>query len=289
MALALTALLATALLLLAGTASAKKCTVDDVRSRPDPAGPWVWDFTGCVHVNALGARLNDDDVEAMAARLEGDANTISIDLSQNFIGDRGAVALSALLEHRHTKLSHLWLASNRIGCGGIKAIAEAIRENVELVELHLGRNHIHADGATALASALSENTKLEVLDIQHNAFHYRGTAALATALEKNKKLRRLNIGFNRIGDVGARKLANGLRKNKVLTSISLRANGIGEGGMHDLARELRRNRHIVTIDVSHNNASPDAMHEVSKLVHKNEARWKKKKMLEEAEAEKAEL
>ena len=75
----------------------------------------------------------------------------------------------------------------------------------------------------------------------------------------------------------------------MLTSLSLRANGIGEGGMHDLARELRRNRHIVSIDVSHNNAGPDAMHAVSKLVHKNEASWKKKKMLAEAAAAKAEL
>ena len=264
--------------------NAKECTITDVRNEKDG----TWNFKGCSKINCVAAGLTDGDVVQIATHLEGDANVITLDLSQNHFGDKGAIAIATLLEHKNSKLSHLWLSANKIGCGGITKVAEAIAQNVYLEELHIARNHIHSDGAKAISQALIGNTMLKKLDVSHNAFHYLGTAALAKALEQNKGLTHLNIGFNRIGDIGVRTLANGLRKNKVLHTLNIRSNGIGETGAHMLAQELRRNRHLSTIEMSHNNASPEAMYEVSKLVHRNEDRKKKKKIEMEA-ASKSEL
>ena len=189
------------LLLTTTSVLARECTIDDVRPSI-PEGKY--NFAGCTRVNCLGAGLTDADIIKLSSSLEGDSNVITLDLSQNRFGDKGAIAIATLLEHKNSKLSHLWLSANNIGCGGITKVAEAIAENVYLEELHLSRNHIHADGAKAIATALAGNTMLKKLDVSHNAFHYTGTNALAKALEKNKALTHLNIGFNRIGDVGVR-------------------------------------------------------------------------------------
>ena len=153
---------------------ARDCTIDDVR---DTKGQY--NFKGCSKINCLGAGLTDADVIEIASHLEGDENVITLDLSQNHFGDKGAIAIATLLEHKNSKLSHLWLSANNIGCGGITKVAEAIAQNVFLEELHLARNHIHADGARAISTALAGNTMLKKLDVSHNAFHYAGTNALA--------------------------------------------------------------------------------------------------------------
>ena len=49
-----------------------------------------------------------------------------------------------------------------------KALAHALKENVNLKMLELGRNHIHPDGAKALAQAIRINHVLRELDIEHN-------------------------------------------------------------------------------------------------------------------------
>lgn len=65
---------------------------------------------------------------------------VSIDFSNNKIGDAGAVVLATLLSNQ-----------------------------CDLTELDLGWNHIHAEGGIALATALQSNTKLRTLDLSWNA------------------------------------------------------------------------------------------------------------------------
>ena len=55
--------------------------------------------------------------------------------------------------------------SNRIGDGGAKAIAEALKVNAVLTILKLGSNKIGVDGAKAIAEALNVNAVLTKLKL----------------------------------------------------------------------------------------------------------------------------
>ena len=158
--------------------SGRNCTVHDVGKDIIHwnAGLHImeWDIKDCTRLVARHLKLNDTHIVPLAEHLEGNKILKHIDLGHNHMRDDSAIAFAKVLEHRHTALERLNLEGNDIGCGGIKSLAHAIKENVNLKMLELGRNHIHPDGAKALAQAIRINHVLRELDIEHNAFGVEG-------------------------------------------------------------------------------------------------------------------
>jgi Ran GTPase-activating protein (RanGAP) involved in mRNA processing and transport len=252
---------------------ARNCTVHDVGKDIVHwnAGLHVmeWDVAGCTTLTATHKKLNDTHIVPLAEHLEGNNELYEINLGYNHLRDASAIAFAKVLEHRHTALTRLNLEGNDIGCGGIKELAHALKENVNLKMLELGRNHIHPDGAKALALAVRINHVLEELDIEQNAFGVEGAVAIASALKYNRHLKKLNLGGNRIGQHGVQALASMLRTNKGLRELDIWGNGIGDHGMHLLERAMRQNNVLTTIDMHHNNAHHEVTMEIALKVASN--------------------
>lgn len=273
-----------------GVSGEKHCTVHDVGKDIVHwnAGLHVmeWDVAGCTHLKARHIKLNDSHVVPLAEHLEGNMELMEIDLGHNHLRDESAIAFAKVLEHKHTALTRLNLQGNHIGCGGIKALAHAIKENSNLKMLELGRNHIHPDGAKALALAVRINHNLRELDLEHNAVGVEGAMKFAEALKYNRHLKKLNLGGNRIGEQGAQAIAGMLRVNKGLEELDIWGNAIGDHGMHLLERAMRHNKVLTTIDLHHNNAHHDVTLKIVVMTARNR-REKERLEKEEEEYEKS--
>ena len=251
----------------------RNCTVHDVGKDIIHwnAGLHVmeWDIKDCTRLVARHLKLNDTHIVPLAEHLEGNKILQHIDLGHNHMRDGSAIAFAKVLEHRHTALERLNLEGNDIGCGGIKALAHALKENVNLKMLELGRNHIHPDGAKALAQAIRINHVLRELDIEHNAFGVEGAVKIAEALRYNRHLETVNLAYNRINEHGAQAIASMLRVNKGLKSLLIGGNAIGDHGMHLLERAMKHNKVLTNIDLHHNNAHHEATLKIALQVARN--------------------
>ena len=137
----------------------------------------------------------------------------------------------------------------------IAAVAEALRNNTNVVRLHVGRGFIDDVGASALSAMLMTNATLTDLDINNNAVGPVGAAALADALKGNATLTRLSLYGNRVRDEGVEKLAAGLLVNTSLTIINLSYNGIGDVGAGHMSHVLRKNTPLKELRMSFNDIS----------------------------------
>jgi Leucine-rich repeat (LRR) protein len=192
--------------------------------------------------------LSDNDAVDIARALAGNTTLQTIDLTNNRIGDEGAIALAG-----NTTLQTLDLTNNRIGYEGARALAD----NKTLQTLNLDSNEIGDEGAIALAGnttlqtlnlsdnkigdegarVLANNTTLQTLNLAYNKI---GEIALA-ALAGNTTLQTLNLLGHRIGDEGAIALAG----NTTLQTLNLPFNEIGDEG----ARALAGNRTLQNLDL----------------------------------------
>ena len=84
----------------------------------------------------------------------------SANLGENNIGDEGAIAISAALEH-NTTLTQIdlngYYSDVKIGAAGAQAIAKMLVVNRALTSLNLRFNEIGAGGAKAIADSLPQS------------------------------------------------------------------------------------------------------------------------------------
>ena len=198
--------------------------------------------------------LADADIIALGAlavlQPNGLNSLVTINLSHNNIGDKGAVALGKALGAGAPALTRLQLHENRIGDTGAASIAGAMRPggapSVQVLRLEF--NRISDDGMRAVAEAWVAGgcDELTELYAAGNEITSAGLASLAAALDKVPRLRTLGFGSssggNRVGDEGVRALMAALkaqpkRPHGVLT-INLKTNGLTPAGEAELEESI---------------------------------------------------
>lgn len=130
------------------------------------------------------------------------SSLITLDLSENKIGDTGAELLAASKNLR--SLKELNLGGNGIGDAGAQALAESTYLR-SLGWLDLGRNGIGCDGVSTLARSEIMDS-IQYLSLISNNIGDHGVRALA-ASDHLRSLKTLDLSLNAIGDDGARALA----------------------------------------------------------------------------------
>ena len=200
------------------------------------------------YLEKLHIDQNNIGAEGAAALIKHDWGYI--DISNNHIGDQGAVGLSKL-----TALKILIATNNNIGDEGAVALAKL----PDLKELNLMDNPVSDKGAIALAKN-SSITRLKIGNqvgdagaeaLAHGNFEYLEisgpvTHIGASALANYSKVEILTLIDNKIGDQGAGALANS--KNKRLTSLAIINNNIGDEG----AAALAKNQDLQQLALDHN-------------------------------------
>jgi hypothetical protein len=247
----------------------------------------AFDLSGCTSLDlscpAEGTRVPGCDnilapkeiAELARAMGEGDVATTltAIDLGGSPLGKVGTATLAPRLA-ACTKLSHLGLASTRIGDAGLRLITSALllAKGGSVASLDVSHNSIGDDGVRALVTGLKSASAsagaeapavgLAKLDLSWNSFGPRGGRYLAEGLKDTavSSLSELRVSWNGLADRGARALGEALASNAALTLLDLEYNAIKDEGAKAFAKGLRSNGALKTLLLGHNGVSA-ALHE----------------------------
>ena len=96
---------------------------------------------------------------------------VCLDLSNNYISDRGIEKICDLLSRSDKCITHLYISHNQFGDTGAKTLARFISSNARVRVLDVARNYITVNGALSLIHAVKINTALERLLIRGNAIY----------------------------------------------------------------------------------------------------------------------
>ena len=165
------------------------------------------------------------DVVALAAGIEQNSTLAVVNLSGNRIAGAGealgrAFQQNCTVEHlvlrgahldvslgRHlaislkvnTTLTHIDVASNRIGDEGVACLLAALNRYVLYVGV--SDNQAGSKAARAIGRMLPRNTSLKTLDLSWNHLRARDIEEVAEAVQYNAHLSTLSLAWNGIGDV----------------------------------------------------------------------------------------
>jgi hypothetical protein len=131
-------------------------------------------------------------------------NISALYLSNNSIGDEGALVIAELIASRQLPIVKVGLNSNGITDVGARAIAKTLvtsatdnDDYTSLIEvLGLSHNQITAAGASCIAQAVTKNCSIQRLFLNYNSeVGEVGGCALAAAAEGHPSLLRLGVAF----------------------------------------------------------------------------------------------
>ncbi|CAB9499511.1 Ribonuclease inhibitor [Seminavis robusta] len=205
----------------------------------------------CLKDNSFGPR----GVHELASVLKTNESMQRVDLSYNFLGNDGAVALGAMLCLNKT-LTDLVLENAVIAGEGVKGLCKGLLESSSgsaLRKLNLSGNPFGTTGTNALCALLTMRGKngkpcpLTSLRLASCHLGDVGVAALARALESNSRLEEIILPFNRFGDEGAVAIGQSLPKWKGLMSLQIQFNLFGESGFDAIVSGLSQNLYLKSL------------------------------------------
>lgn len=220
-----------------------RCEMADVRLGSS------WDLGDCRNLHLRDVKLNESDVDALAASLSGNMWLLNLDLGNAGIGAEGASRIANAITPPHKSDMHtLLLSKNGLGDEGAVAFAGMFRHNRKLFRVDLGSNGIGDQGAVALARALERNPESALL--------------------------LLGLSWNEIGDEGAAAFAATLRHGApALETLLLSANMITDTGALDLVRALPLHPRLEDLDIDENYATAQSVAKIENLLRKKHP-WK---------------
>ncbi|CAL6370553.1 unnamed protein product [Bathycoccus prasinos] len=223
-----------------------------------------------LEVLKLSANKVAEDIDACEALMNAIENLQSvkvIDLSQNYLGERGVRAVcEGMLKRRRRPIDQfgkrpeglkiLNVSHDSIGNNGALALANMFRAFPDEVseKLDVSFNGIFEQGATALAEAMCSQSSgmrsfRRELDFRCNSVGFEGACALAKCLDGTRSL---NLSNNGIKDAGLKILARHLKTNFTVTHFDARGNDITSDGAFYLADCLSENSMLLDISLDSN-------------------------------------
>ena len=198
------------------------------------------------------------DCEALAAVLHCCGSLQKLDLSENYVGVAGIMALADGLTHC-SNLHDLNLSNNDIGPNGTRTLVNAIKTCINMQKLDISNNDIGPDGAKVLAGLLKKFTCLQELNLSVNDIGDDGVRDLSAALVHSRTLVTLQLSYNDISADGIVALAGGLNFCHSLQHLDLSNNDIGADGMKTLANVIKNFEHLRCLDLSDNDIGVDGI------------------------------
>eukprot|EP01052_Picozoa_sp_SAG31_P007883 SAG31_NODE_384_length_16414_cov_7.492308_16_plen_278_part_00 len=130
----------------------------------------------CGALNLYCCKVGDDAVGKLARVLKS-IKLVTINLTFNEIGDRGAGLLALGLQGNKT-ITELSLANNKVGDHGARLMAEVLADQGKLAVLNLSGNRIGDKGAKELSKYIEGNLVLEELCLDSNLIGVPGASTL---------------------------------------------------------------------------------------------------------------
>uniref|UniRef100_A0A6B2KWZ6 Ras-GAP domain-containing protein n=1 Tax=Arcella intermedia TaxID=1963864 RepID=A0A6B2KWZ6_9EUKA len=187
--------------------------------------------------NRLSLRAAKNNFDKEAGVLIGGAahcinSIISLDLSDNNLGDEGVLALCEGLYHNNC-LNQLNINRNFRSTEKRAKMIHALTEMVNSTNLKLASLSIAGankgtnkdsrlkESIIPLLTSIAHNTTLTELDISGHAFGIQGAITLARVLEVNRTLMKINWDDNNVGLIGFQNISKGLKENGTVVDMPL--------------------------------------------------------------------
>lgn len=219
-------------------------------------------------ISALRIGLNDDSAEKLAEAFEGNTSVSKLDLSGNFIGDRGAGAIFKVLAQSSTVLL-VDLSRNNLGLAGACHAARCLRGNKCLTSLNLWKNDLGSAGAIEICRALLRHPSIATLCLSHCNIGHQAGEVLSTFLKRSRSIASLDLSNNSLGDRCAQAVGQGLIHNSTLTSLDLGHNSISREGGHHIAHALRTNKVLEELLLQGNSLGPHGADHFARALKQN--------------------
>jgi hypothetical protein len=133
-------------------------------------------------LNLASRHLIDDTKAGKLFKELKSTNITKLDLTDNNIGDAGAIALADAIKEEGSKITDLYLNNNGIRDKGATALADAIKqEGSKISVLHISINRIGDEGTKAL-DGLKDIIKEVVYDFQHLPITFSTASTTTTSI-----------------------------------------------------------------------------------------------------------
>ncbi|XP_077408050.1 dynein regulatory complex subunit 5 [Vanacampus margaritifer] len=191
-------------------------------------------------VRLYQSHIDDEKCKLLAKHLAGHPSLRELNLSHNVIGDKGAKAVSTLLNS--SNLEAVNMSDNIIRDVGANFLAEALFKNCTLLSLNLRINRVTDEGGQAIAKALLINSTLRHLHLGANLLTEPTAVTLAEVLAQNQTLKTINLSCNKLGVDGGKALEEAIAQNSSLTECDVRLTDIDEQSVSIINQLVNANK-----------------------------------------------
>ncbi|XP_036894030.1 NACHT, LRR and PYD domains-containing protein 2 [Sturnira hondurensis] len=190
----------------------------------------------------------------LSSSLKTNQSLRCLNLTANELLDEGAKLLYLILRNPKCFLRRLSLENNHLTGAYFKDLSSALIVNLRLTHLCLAKNNLGDGGVKLLCEGLSYlDCQLQTLVLYYCNITYDGCINLSTILQQNSSLTHLDLGLNHIGFIGMKFLCEALKKPLCnLRCLWLRGCAITPFSCVDLSSALSSNQNLVTLDLSKN-------------------------------------
>ena len=180
-----------------------------------------------------------------------------LDLSYNDLNSCVCL-LNKLLMHC-SDLVCLNISGNSIG-SDVVILVEGLTHSSTLQKLTFRRNNVGFEEVIALAEVIRQNVNLKEVNISHNQITADGAKILSEAFTKCKKMTSINLSGNFLSAEGVRYLVDILKSCADLSSLNFSDTGLDENGA-TVFDDFQCGIHLLELDLSHNNFSSASLDE----------------------------
>ena len=182
----------------------------------------------------------------IASELFSSSTIVRLFLANNRLGNGGGKAIAKGLEDNFS-VRELDLSGNLLGQNAISAIGEMLNKNQTLQKLNLSRNDLTDQDVEGLLHSLCQKTVLKDLDLSHNILCDQFAEQMSLVLENNVGLEKLLISSNQLEVMGLQAMRPGLRTSETLRVLNISWNYLYDAGAEILGEVIAENRSLIEI------------------------------------------
>nr|XP_054951152.1 NACHT, LRR and PYD domains-containing protein 14 isoform X3 [Pan paniscus] len=202
-----------------------------------------------------------DGCQDISTSLIHNKNLMHLDLKGSDIGDNGVKSLCEALKHPECKLQTLSLESCGLTEAGCEYLSLALISNKRLTHLCLADNVLGDGGVKLMSDALQHaQCTLKSLVLRRCHFTSLSSEYLSTSLLHNKSLTHLDLGSNWLQDNGVKLLCDVFRHPSCnLQDLELMGCVLTNACCLDLASVILNNPNLRSLDLGNNDLQDDGV------------------------------
>lgn len=202
-------------------------------------------------VDLNGWHLGPVTSREIATEYFSSSTIVRLFLANNRLGNEGGKAVAKGLE-TNLSIRELDLSGNVLGQSAIFAIGEMLNKNETLQKLNLSRNDLTDQDVEFLLHSLCLKSGLKDLDLSHNILCDQFAEQMSVVLEKNVVLEKLSVSSNQLEVSGLQAMSPGLRNSATLRTLNISWNYLYDVGAEILGEVMAQNQSLIEISACGN-------------------------------------